>query len=74
MPRIHALIARWLIHKIYSLGFIEFIAEIDAHLAKLNYLIDVDAYYKQEELKAMRISAEAIIQFAEPIRRRVIVF
>jgi len=39
--------------------------EIDAHLARLDYLNDVEAYYKQEELKAMRISAEAIICFAE---------
>ncbi|HWQ43478.1 MAG TPA: trans-4-hydroxy-L-proline dehydratase [Desulfosporosinus sp.] len=51
--------------KIYRLGCLDFIVEIDAHLAKLDYFKDVDAYYKQEELKAMRISAEAIIRFAE---------
>lgn len=51
--------------KIYRLGLLDFIAEIDAHLAKLDYLNDVEAYYKQEELKAMRISAEGIIRFAE---------
>lgn len=51
--------------KIYRLGCLDFIAEIDAHLAKLDYLNDVEAYYKQEELKAMRISAEGIIKFAE---------
>ncbi len=51
--------------KIYRLGFLDFIEEIDAHLAKLDYFNDVDAYYKQEELKAMRISAEAIIRHAE---------
>jgi len=51
--------------KIYRLGFLDFIAEIEVHLAKLDYLNDVDAYYKQEELKAMRISAEGIILFAE---------
>ena len=51
--------------KIYRLGFLDFIAKIDVHLAKLDYLNDVEAYYKQEELKAMRISAEGIIQFAK---------
>ncbi|HEY8909926.1 MAG TPA: trans-4-hydroxy-L-proline dehydratase [Desulfosporosinus sp.] len=51
--------------KIYRLGCLDFIAEIDAHLAKLDYFKDVEAYYKQEELKAMRISAESMIQFAE---------
>ncbi|EHQ90826.1 trans-4-hydroxy-L-proline dehydratase [Desulfosporosinus youngiae] len=51
--------------KIYRRGFLDFIADIDQHLAKLDYLNDVEAYYKQEELKAMRICAEAIIRFAE---------
>ncbi len=51
--------------KIYRLGFLNFIADIDAHLARLDYLNDVEAYHKQEELKAMRISAEGIIKFAE---------
>lgn len=51
--------------KIYRLGFHDFMAKIDAHLRKLDFFNDVEAYYKQEELKAMRISAEAIIRFAE---------
>ena len=51
--------------KIYRLGFLDFIDNIDAHLARLDYLNDVEAYQKQEELKAMRISAEGIILFAE---------
>lgn len=51
--------------KIYRLGILDFIADIDVHLAKLDYFQDVEAYYKQEELKAMRISGEAIIRFAE---------
>lgn len=50
--------------KIYRLGFLDFIADIDAHLARLDYLNDVEAYHKQEELKAMRISAEGIILLA----------
>lgn len=51
--------------KIYRLGFLEIMVEIDNQLAKLDYFNDVDAYYKQEELRAMRISAQAIIRFAE---------
>ncbi len=51
--------------KIYRLGFLNFIEQIDDHLAKLDYFNDVDAYYKQEELKAMRISAGAIVLFAK---------
>lgn len=51
--------------KIYRLGFLDIIVEIENQLAKLDYFNDVDAYYKQEELRAMRISAQAIIRFAE---------
>lgn len=51
--------------KIYRKGFLEFIAEIDASLQKLDYLHDPQAYAKQEELKAMRIAAAALIRFAE---------
>jgi pyruvate formate-lyase len=51
--------------KIYRLGFLDFITDIDAHLARLDYLNDAEAYHKQEELKAMRICAEGIILFAQ---------
>ncbi|WP_088225906.1 trans-4-hydroxy-L-proline dehydratase [Desulfosporosinus sp. FKB] len=51
--------------KIYRFGFLNFIRKIDDHLARLDYLNDAEAYQKQEELKAMRICAEAIISFAE---------
>ncbi|KLU65622.1 benzylsuccinate synthase alpha subunit [Desulfosporosinus acididurans] len=51
--------------KIYRFGFLDFIQKIDDHLARLDYLNDAEAYQKQEELKAMRICAEAIITFAE---------
>ena len=51
--------------KIYRLGFLDILGEIDNHLAKLDFFNDVEAYYKQEELRAMRISAQAIIRFAE---------
>lgn len=51
--------------KIYKKGMLDFIAEIDAHLSSLDYLHDMDAYAKQEELKAMRIVAQALIRFGE---------
>ncbi|ODA39350.1 trans-4-hydroxy-L-proline dehydratase [Desulfosporosinus sp. BG] len=51
--------------KIYRLGFLDIMAEIDAHLAKLDYLNNAEAYYKQEELRAMRICAQTIIRLAE---------
>ncbi len=51
--------------KIYRKGMLDFIAEIDARLASLDYLHDPEAYAKQEELKAMRICAQALIRFGE---------
>ncbi len=51
--------------KIYHKGMLDFIAEIDARLASLDYLNDPQAYARQEQLKAMRIAAQALIRFAE---------
>jgi pyruvate formate-lyase/glycerol dehydratase family glycyl radical enzyme len=51
--------------KIYHNGMLDFQARIDTSLAKLDYLNDPDAYDKQEELKAMRIAAGALIRFGE---------
>ena len=51
--------------KIYRKGMLDFIAEIDARLLNLDYLHDPEAYAKGEELKAMRICAQAIMRFAE---------
>ncbi|HEX2907537.1 MAG TPA: pyruvate formate lyase family protein, partial [Phototrophicaceae bacterium] len=51
--------------KIYRRGMLDFIAAIDEALAALDYLTDRDAYRRQEQLKAMRITAAAIIHFAE---------
>ncbi|HWQ46083.1 MAG TPA: trans-4-hydroxy-L-proline dehydratase, partial [Longilinea sp.] len=51
--------------KIYHQGMLDFIARIDEQLTNLDYLSDSAAYGKQEELKAMRISADAIIRLAE---------
>jgi pyruvate formate-lyase/glycerol dehydratase family glycyl radical enzyme len=51
--------------KIYKKGILDFQAEIDARLAALDYLNDLQAYEKQEELRAMHIAAGAIIRYAE---------
>lgn len=51
--------------KIYQKGMVDFIADIDARLASLDFLNDPEAYARQEELKAMRICAVALIRFGE---------
>jgi trans-4-hydroxy-L-proline dehydratase len=51
--------------KIYHKGMLDFQAEIDERLETLDYLHDPQAYDKQEQLKAMRIAAGALIHFAE---------
>ncbi len=50
--------------KIYHKGMRDFQADIQRSLAALDYLNDAEAYYKQEELKAMEICADALICFA----------
>jgi formate C-acetyltransferase len=50
--------------KIYKKGMLDFINEIDATIANLDFLSDPEAYDKREELRAMRIAAEAIILYA----------
>jgi formate C-acetyltransferase len=51
--------------KIYHQGFLDFKADIERSLASLDYLADPAAYDKQEELKAMAITVEALIRLAE---------
>lgn len=51
--------------KIYHYGMLDFQKTIDVSLAKVDYLNDPEAYDKQQELKAMRIAAGALIRFAE---------
>ena len=51
--------------KIYRKGMLDFMAEIDERLASLDYLHDLNAYAKQEELRAMRIAAQALIRCGE---------
>jgi trans-4-hydroxy-L-proline dehydratase len=49
--------------KIYRKGMLDFVADIDAAIAGLDFLNDPEAYDKREELRAMRIAAEALITF-----------
>jgi pyruvate formate-lyase/glycerol dehydratase family glycyl radical enzyme len=51
--------------KIYRRGMLGFIADIDCTLNALDYLADPDAHAKAEELRAMRVCAQALIRFAE---------
>jgi formate C-acetyltransferase len=51
--------------KIYQKGMLEFINDIDEQLKSLDYNNDIDVFDKQEELKAMRICAEAIITYGK---------
>lgn len=51
--------------KIYKKGMTDFQADIEASLAGLDYLHDIHAYDKQEELRAMDIAADAIVRYAE---------
>ena len=51
--------------KIYRLGMLDFLAQIDESLNTLDLLNDPQAYAKREELKAMAITAQAMIRYAE---------
>jgi len=50
--------------KIYKKGMLDFKKEIQAHLDSLDYLNDAEATDKSEQLKAMTISCDAVIVFA----------
>lgn len=51
--------------QIYQKGMLDFKAQIAAEIGKLDYLNDPEATDKLEELKAMDISCDAVILFAE---------
>lgn len=51
--------------KIYDRGLRDFIGDIDAAEAALDFLGDPEAADKREQLRAMRIACEATIRFAE---------
>ncbi|MDW7671409.1 MAG: glycyl radical protein [Bacillota bacterium] len=50
--------------KLYKKGMLDFIHDIDDALEQIDYLNDQAAYDKQEELKAMKVAANAMITFA----------
>jgi formate C-acetyltransferase len=51
--------------KIYKKGMLDFKKEIEEHIQRLDFLNDPEATDKLEELKAMEISCDAVIVFAE---------
>lgn len=51
--------------KIYQKGMLDFKKEINEHLDSLDYMRDEEATDKAEQLKAMAISCDAVILFAE---------
>jgi formate C-acetyltransferase len=51
--------------KIYQKGMLDFKKEIEAHIQRLDFLNDPEATEKLEELKAMAVSCDAAIVFAE---------
>ncbi len=51
--------------KIYQKGMLDFKQDIKAHLDSLDYMNDVEANNKAEQLKGMDISCDAAIVFAE---------
>lgn len=50
--------------KIYRKGMLDILADVEDALSALDYLNDPQAFERAEELKAMRIAAEALIRFA----------
>jgi formate C-acetyltransferase len=51
--------------KIYRRGINDFIQDIDVRLDEIDFYNDNEAYSKEQELKAIRIAAKAIIEFAQ---------
>ena len=51
-------------YKIYQKGMFDIIQDVEESMAKLDFVNDPLAYDKKEELKAMKITAESIIMFA----------
>ena len=51
--------------KIYRRGLLDFQAEIETALERLDFLNDPDAYARAEQLKGMHIAAGAVIGYAE---------
>jgi len=51
--------------KIFRKGMLDFKKEIQESIAKLDFYNDTEAFAKREELRAMEISADALITFAK---------
>ena len=51
--------------KIYHKGMLDFKKEIEVHIQQLDFLNDPEATDKLEELKAMAVSCDAVVLFAE---------
>jgi trans-4-hydroxy-L-proline dehydratase len=51
--------------KIYQMGMLDFIAKIEESISGLDFITDPQAYGRQEELRGMKIAAQAIIRFGE---------
>ena len=51
--------------KIYHKGLLDFKQEIKQSLAKIDFFNDPEAYKKEQELKAMEIVADALINYAK---------
>jgi len=51
-------------NKIYSKGLLDFQKDIERSTTELDFLNDPEAHEKMEELKAMKIAAEALIRYA----------
>lgn len=51
-------------NKIYQKGMLDIMGDIGQSLARLDFMNDPDAYEKREELKAMQIAAETLIDYA----------
>ena len=51
--------------KIYKMGMLDIIGEVDRSIKNINFFYDPDANDKKEELKAMKVAARALIMFAE---------
>jgi formate C-acetyltransferase len=50
---------------IYRKGLLDLKAEVEASLARLDFLNDPEAFDEQQELRGMAIAADAVIRFAE---------
>jgi len=50
---------------IYRKGLVDLKGEVEERLRRLDFLSDPEAFFKQEELKAMAVAADAVIRFAE---------